>query len=129
MESDPSRFGSSLSKVLYEEAPGVEGGFMPSEQERKLVDLLCARLRSADRQGLHAACMFLEQRVLPYLSGPSMLEVAQIIEEKAPEVIANIPRLAASKSHLRRAGEMSQAFSQENLARLAAAFREEATRA
>lgn len=126
-EQSSARFGSELSRVLYVDVE-ASGAIRPTAAEGALVASVCARIRAASDEGLHSMCFHIETRVMPLLSGESLLELARVIEAKAPWMIDNIPRLAAHKARLRRASEFAETFGEDNLGRLVQALKDEALR-
>lgn len=126
-DTDPSRFGSALSRVLFIDRPG-EGAVAPAAAEERLLAAVCRLVDTAPEEDLHAMCYLLNQAVIPRLCGESVLRLAQVIERRASWMFINIPRLAAYKGRLRRAADLAQTFHPANLARLAGALEEELAR-
>ncbi|TXI25544.1 MAG: hypothetical protein E6Q67_00720 [Roseateles sp.] len=130
------RFGSRLAALLFGSGKAASAAPVPEAEhpdagrlEERLADALCARLKDANRQEIHALCTFMEREVMPLLGGDSLLRVAEVIEANAPDAIESIPSLQRHQKHLQRAERMASIFERGNLQALTKAFEEEALRA
>ena len=123
----PARFGSSLSAVLFidMQAPGA---VRPSHVQRLLTQRVCSMIRSGDDDVRHAMCWILQERIVPALCAENLLQLCTTMQDCAPWMIEQVPKLSRQAATLRRAADLAVTFMPENLERLILAMRKEAGR-
>lgn len=119
-----NRFTSPFASVIFNEAAADE----VSAPERAAMDRVIAWASSQEPRSLRAMALQIDRFLVPGMSGPSMLRLGRLMEERAPKAIALMPRLSRKHALLTRAAEIARIFSPAALERLAAALREESTR-
>lgn len=119
-----NRFTSPFASVIFNE----EGAVDVTESERRSVERALTWVASLEPRALRAIALQMDRILVPAMSGPSMLRLGRLIEEKSPAVIGLMPRLSRHHAHLTRAAEIARIFSPAALERLARALREETNR-
>lgn len=118
------RFTSPFANVIFNGEALEE----VSPAERACVDRALTWVASLEPRALRAIALQIDRYLVAAMSGPSMLRLARLLEERAPTAIALMPRLSRKHALLTRAAEIARIFSPAALERLAAALREECIR-
>jgi len=124
MKAPIARFSTDIAEVVF----GEDVDPRRVAEEVRVVARFRQWIQTTDRARMHKLCGEVDRTLIAALSPRSMLEVARVIEERFPEVMANMPRLSAHMKHLERASQLAQVFMPANLAGLARALQEEGTR-
>jgi hypothetical protein len=119
-----NRFTSPFASVIFNEDAKDD----VSDSERASVDRALAWVSTLDPRALGALAVQIDRVLVNAMSGPSMLRLGRLIEDKAPQAIALMPRLSRNHALLTRAAEIARIFSPAALERLARALREESAR-
>ncbi len=89
------------------------------------VDRFKVWLDKATPDLMHAQCASIDRQLVSKMSGPGMLKIARLIEEKFPDVVQNMPTLKRHLEHLKRTNTMAQVFMPSSLKMLAQALEAE----
>lgn len=123
----PSRFGSSLSRVLFVDVD-VPNAVRPTATERQLAKQIIDIIVNGTDEQRHAMCWSLQEQACPVMCAESLMEVGRAMQSRAPWMIDQIRKLSSQASMLRRAADMAQTFQPTNLERLVLALKEEGAR-
>lgn len=116
-ESLSAAFGAELAAVLFDTPADPDR----EAQEMAVVEKFDAWIQKADRKRIWAMALYIDEMIVPILSGKNLLHVARLLEQRAPTVIDSMPNLRKHKDHLQRSAELGEILSPRALDRLIAA--------
>lgn len=79
-------------------------------------------IHRADRKRIWAMALYIDETIVPLLSGKNLLHVARLLEQRAPTVIDSMTNLKKHKDHLQRSAELAEILSPKSLERLIGAL-------
>lgn len=112
-------FSADLANVLFNTPANPDR----EVEEIALVERFKAWIFEANRKSIWAMALYIDATLIPVLSGKNLLHVAQLLEDRAPTVIDNMPRLRQVKSHLQHTAELADVLSPMALDRLIEAIK------
>lgn len=110
-------FGAELAAILFDTPADPDR----EVQELEVVAKFEAWIHKADRRRIWAMALYIDEMIVPILSGKNLLHAAKLLEQRAPTVIDSMPNLRRHKDHLQRAAELGEILSPIALGRLMAA--------
>lgn len=114
-----SAFSGDLANILY----GTPADPDRDAQEVKIVQRMEQWIMTASKKKLWMAALYIDDEIVPLLSGKNLLQLARLIESRAEVVISQMRRLRTHREHLEVAAEMAEILSPKNMERLIAAFK------
>lgn len=112
---------SPIAQVVF----GEEVDADRSVKEQRLVDVFCRWVDRVGRAELHQFAVAIDTNVIPYLSAPNVLRIAQLLDARAPEVLQNMRLLTGHLDVLQIAERAGGFFGRGNLQSLRAALMSE----
>lgn len=116
-ETLSAAFGAELAAVLLDTPADPDR----EVQEVEVVSKFETWIHKVDRRKIWAMALYIDETIVPVLSGKNLLHVAKLIEQRAATVIDSMPNLRRHKEHLQRAAELGEILSPMSLGRLVAA--------
>lgn len=116
-ETLSAAFGAELAAVLLDTPADPDR----EVQELEVVGKFEGWINKVDRRKIWAMALYIDEMIVPVLSGKNLLHVAKLIEQRAATVIDSMPNLRRHKEHLQRAAELGEILSPLALSRLVAA--------
>lgn len=116
-ETLSAAFGAELAAVLFDTPADPDR----EVEEQGVVSKFDAWIQKADRKKIWAMALYIDEMIVPILSGKNLLHVARLLEQRAPTMIDSMPNLRKHKDHLQRAAELGEILSPRALDRLIAA--------
>ncbi len=114
-------FSGQLANILYDTPADPDR----DADEVMIVERLTNWVTSSGRtrKQIWVMSLYIDEQLIPLLSGKNLLQIAKLFEDRAPAMITQMRNLRAHKEHLERAAEMAEILSPDSLDRLLSAVR------
>lgn len=119
VEAISTSFSAELASILFDTPANPDR----ESQEIQVVAKFEAWIRRAERKRIWAMALYIDETVVPLLSGKNLLHVAKLLEDRAPTVIDSMTNLKKHKDHLQRSAELAEILSPRSLDKLIAAMK------
>lgn len=116
-------FSGELANVLF----GTPADPDRDAAEVEIVNRIEKWINTASKKRIWTVALFIDDTLIPLLSGKNLLHVARLIEDRADAVITQMRRLRSYREHLEKAAEMAEILSEKNMNRLTAALSKSAS--
>lgn len=93
-------------------------------EEQRVVVRLENFLSRASKKQIWIMALFIDETIIPLLSGRNLLLAARLIEDRAEAVITQMRNLRSHKEHLERTAEMAEILSPGALDKLILAVKQ-----
>lgn len=112
-------FSEKLAAILFDTPANPDR----EAQEVEIVSKFEKWIMASDRKQIWAMSIYIDQSIIPLLSGKNLLHVAKLLEDRAPTVIANMTNLRKHQAHLQRTAELAEILSPKSMERLIKAIK------
>ena len=113
-------FTGALANVLFDTPANPDR----DAEEQRVVVRLENFLSRASKKQIWIMALFIDETIIPLLSGRNLLLAARLIEDRAEAVITQMRNLRSHKEHLERTAEMAEILSPGALDKLILAVKQ-----